>query len=65
MVAQHGFGGATNNNMGLVNWTAFDGYQTAGLLGRGLLWGTQPLLWVLFAQRSRQDRTQAALGILS
>jgi hypothetical protein len=60
MVAQHGFGGATNNNMGLVNWTAFDGYQTAGLLGRGLLWGTQPLLWILFAQRSRQDRTQAA-----
>ena len=59
MVAQHSFGGATNNNMGLVNWTLFDSYQTAGLLGRGLLWGAQPLLWILFAQRSRVDRTQA------
>jgi hypothetical protein len=40
--------------------TGFDHYQAAGLLGRGLLWGTQPLLWILFAQRSRLDRTTPA-----
>jgi len=57
IVAQSWFGVATNNNMGLVNWALFDAYQTAGLLGRGILWGTQPLLWILFAQRSRLDRT--------
>ena len=59
IVAQCWFGVATNNNMGLVNWDLFDAYQTAGLLARGLLWGTQPLLWILFAQRSRLDRTRA------
>ena len=35
----------------------FDAYQTAGLLGRGLLWGTQPLLWALYLDRSRLPRT--------
>jgi hypothetical protein len=60
IVAQSWFGVATDNNMGLVDWAKFDAYQTAGLLGRGLLWGTQPLLWILFAQRSLQDRTRAA-----
>jgi hypothetical protein len=35
----------------------FDYYQASGLLARSLLWGTQPLLWILFAQRSRLDRT--------
>jgi hypothetical protein len=60
IVAQSWFGAATNNNMGLVNWDLFDAYQTAGLLARGLLWGTQPLLWILFAQRSRLDRTMPA-----
>jgi hypothetical protein len=60
IVAQSWFGVATNNNMGVVNWPLFDAYQTAGLLGRGLLWGTQPLLWILFAQRSLLDRTRAA-----
>jgi len=59
IVAQSWFGVATNNNMGMVNWGLFDAYQTAGLLGRALLWGTQPLLWILFAQRSRLDRTNA------
>jgi O-antigen/teichoic acid export membrane protein len=59
IVAQSWFGVANNNNMGLVNWGQFDAYQTAGLLGRGLLWGTQPLLWILFAERSRLDRTRA------
>ena len=38
----------------------FDQYQAAGLLGRSLLWGTQPLLWILFAQRARLNRTDAA-----
>jgi hypothetical protein len=60
IVAQSWFGVATNTNMNLVDWPKFDAYQTAGLLGRGLLWGTQPLLWILFAQRSRLDRTSAA-----
>jgi hypothetical protein len=60
IVAQSWFGVASDNNMGLVNWAQFDAYQTAGLLGRALLWGTQPLLWILFAQRSRVDRTDAA-----
>jgi hypothetical protein len=60
IVAQSWFGIAMNNNMGLVNWALFDAYQTAGLLGRGILWGTQPLLWVLFAQRSRVNRTTPA-----
>jgi hypothetical protein len=60
IVAQSCFGVVTDNNMGLVNWALFDAYQTAGLLGRGILWGTQPLLWILFAQRSRLDRTTPA-----
>jgi hypothetical protein len=60
IVAQSWFGVVTNNNLGLVNWRAFDAYQTAGLLARALLWGTQPLLWILFAQRSRLERTSAA-----
>lgn len=59
IVAQGWFGVATDNNMGLVNWDRFDAYQTAGLLARALLWGTQPLLWVLFVERSRVNRTRA------
>jgi len=35
----------------------FDTYQATGLLGRALLWGTQPLLWILYAQRARLART--------
>ena len=38
----------------------FDAYQTAGLLARALLWGTQPLLWILFAERSRLTNTTTA-----
>ncbi len=60
IIAQSWFGSAMNNNMGLVNWDQFDAYQTAGLMGRSLLWGTQPLLWMLFAQRSRLEKTRAA-----
>jgi len=60
IVAQSWFGVVTNNNLGLVNWPLFDAYQTAGLLARSLLWGTQPLLWILFAQRSRLTRTTSA-----
>jgi hypothetical protein len=59
IIAQSWFGSAMNNNMGLVNWDQFDAYQTAGLMGRSLLWGTQPLLWMLFAQRSRLEKTRA------
>jgi hypothetical protein len=44
----------------MVNWARFDAYQTAGLLGRGILWGTQPLLWILFAQRAPLARTTPA-----
>ena len=60
IVAERWLGVAVNNNLGLVDWPAFDAYQTAGLLGRSLLWGTQPLLWILFAQRSLLKRTTAA-----
>jgi hypothetical protein len=60
LVAQSWFGVVTNNNLGEVNWPMFDSYQTAGLLARTLLWGTQPLLWILFAQRSRLHRTTPA-----
>ena len=38
----------------------YDVYQATGLLARGLLWGTQPLLWVLYAARSKLDRTTVA-----
>jgi hypothetical protein len=57
IVAQSWFGVATNNNLGLVNWEEFDAYQTAGLLARSLLWGTQPLLWIFFSQRVGLTRT--------
>jgi hypothetical protein len=57
IVAQIWFGTPGDNNMGLVKWGLFDGYQTAGLLGRGLLWATQPLLLLLLVRRSRQEHT--------
>jgi hypothetical protein len=38
----------------------FDFYQASGLWGRALLWGTQPLLWILFARRARLTHTTAA-----
>ena len=60
LVAQSWFGVATNNNLQLVDWPQFDAYQTAGLLGRALLWGTQPLLWIFFAQRSRLAKSTPA-----
>ncbi len=60
IVAQSWFGRSYNNNLGLVDWPALDGYQTAGLLGRALLWGTQPLLLIFFMQRSRLNRTTRA-----
>jgi hypothetical protein len=59
IVAQSWFGVVSNNNMGLVNWPLFDSYQTAGLLARSILWGTQPLLWILFAHRAPLDRTRS------
>jgi hypothetical protein len=59
IVGQSWFGVATNTNMQFVDWAKFDAYQTAGLLGRALLWGTQPLLWILFAQRSQLAKTSA------
>lgn len=60
IVAQSWFGVATSSNMRYVDWPRFDAYQAAGLLGRAILWGTQPLLWIFFAQRSRLARTTAA-----
>jgi hypothetical protein len=38
----------------------FDSYQLVGLLARGLLWGTQPLLWVLYADRVGLKKTTSA-----
>jgi hypothetical protein len=60
IAGQHWLGVAVNNNLGLIDWPTFDAYQTAGLLGRSLLWGTQPLLWILFAHRSPLNRTTTA-----
>ncbi len=61
IVAQHWFGTVSDvTNIGVVEWDKFDAYQTAGLLGRSLLWITQPLLWVLFVQRSRVEKSTAA-----
>jgi hypothetical protein len=56
-LAQIWFGNSTDNNLGLVRWDLFDGYQTAGLLGRALVWGTQPILLLFLARRSPQDHT--------
>jgi hypothetical protein len=39
---------------------SFDVYQATGLLARALLWGTLPLLWLLYAERSKLDKTTAA-----
>jgi hypothetical protein len=39
---------------------SFDRYQATGLLARALLWGTQPLLWIFYAERSPLDRTTPA-----
>jgi len=60
IVAQKWLGVAINNNLGIISWNLLDAYQTAGLLGRSLLWGTQPLLWILFAHRSPLNRTTTA-----
>jgi hypothetical protein len=38
----------------------YDSYQAAGLLARGLLWGTQPLLWILYAGRVGLKKTTVA-----
>ncbi len=59
IVAQRWFGFATNNNMGVVDWSTFDAYQTAGLLARAILWGTQPLLGIMFVQRARLAKSTA------
>jgi hypothetical protein len=59
IVAQAWFGEPVDNNMGVVHWGLFDGYQTAGLLGRSLLWGTQPILLLLLARRAGQKHTAA------
>ena len=37
-----------------------DVYQATGLLARGLLWGTQPLLWVMYMERSVLEKTRAS-----
>ena len=37
----------------------FDVYQATGLPARAVLWGTQPLLWMLYAERSKLDKTTA------
>lgn len=63
IIAQSWIGHPSSDNLdmvkGYVDWPEFDAYQTAGLMGRSLLWGTQPLLVMLFAQRSGLNRTTA------
>ncbi len=57
IVSQDWFGNPVNNNIGYVNWPRFDAYQSAGLLGRGLLWGTMPLLLLVYVERTHLTRT--------
>jgi len=59
IVAQSWFGSAGSNesNVTIIDWPAFDAYQTAGLMGRSILWGSQPLLLMLFFRRTRMERT--------
>jgi hypothetical protein len=57
IVAQAWFGRPQGNNIGFVPWAQFDAYQTAGLLGRALVWGAQPILLVLLVRRAPQERT--------
>jgi hypothetical protein len=64
ILAQLWFGRPNDNNLGLVRWGIFDGYQTAGLLGRALLWGTQPILLVLLARRAPAERTSREVRTL-
>jgi hypothetical protein len=63
IVAQSWFGtvGANDVNADIIDWPMFDAYQTAGLLARSILWGTQPLLLILFLRRARIDRTTSAV----
>jgi hypothetical protein len=61
IVAQAWFGRPLENNMGFVPWGFFDSYQTAGLLGRALLWGTQPLLLLFLVLRTGAPRTSPEL----
>jgi hypothetical protein len=42
---------------GYISLYDFDAYQSAGLIARSLLWGTQPLLWMLYARRVHLHRT--------
>jgi hypothetical protein len=35
----------------------FDVYQATGLLARAILWGTLPLLWIVYAERSKLNKT--------
>jgi hypothetical protein len=61
IAAQHGFGIPRDTNLGsVVDFDAFDAYQTAALLSRALLWGTQPLLWIWFSDRVKLSRTTPA-----
>lgn len=60
-VANRWLGQSENNNIGFVPWGQFDAYQTAGLLGRALIWGTQPLLMIFLVRRERLERTTPAL----
>lgn len=59
IVAQ-GWFGIDRFGYGFLDWDAFDAYQTAGLLGRALIWGAQPLLLLLVAQRLPLARTTPA-----
>jgi hypothetical protein len=60
IVAQSWLGAAVESNIGFVDWPMLDAYQAAGLLGRAVLWGTQPILVILYIQRSRLTRTTPA-----
>ena len=59
-LSQMWFGRSTDNNLGLVRWGLFDGYQTAGLLARSLVWGVQPILFFLLARRAGDAHTRKA-----
>lgn len=60
VVAQMNFGTPTGVNVSYVDFRAFDDYQAAGMIARALLWGTLPLLRVMYLKRSALPQTSKA-----
>ena len=57
IVAQTNFGTADILNYKFVDRRSFDDFQAAGMLARAVLWGTAPLLLLVYDRRSGLTRT--------